>query len=64
MRKQKENALTKSKAAILFFLVFALLQGSFFIKAMGALTFPDPNIHAYASYALATDRPQQDRTRG
>ena len=54
MGKQKENALTKSKAAILFFLVFALLQGSFFIKSMGALTFPDPNIHAYASYAVAT----------
>ena len=40
--------------AILFFLVFALLQGSFYITTMGALSFPDPNIHAYASYAAAT----------
>ena len=39
---------------MLFFLVFALLQGSFFITTIGALSFPDPNIHAYASYSAAT----------
>lgn len=39
---------------MLFFLAFALLQGSFFITTVGALSFPDPNIHAYASYSAAT----------
>lgn len=67
MREQPRKTFTKylvqSRSAILFFLVFSLLQGSFFIEAVGALSFPDPNIHAYASYALATgqilNRPEQ-----
>ena len=48
------QALKKSRGAMLFFLAFALLQGSFFITTVGALSFPDPNIHAYASYSAAT----------
>lgn len=54
MEKQAIQALKKSRGAMLFFLVFALLQGSFFITTIGALSFPDPNIHAYASYSAAT----------
>ena len=54
MGKQAIQALKKSRGAMLFFLVFALLQGSFFITTIGALSFPDPNIHAYASYSAAT----------
>lgn len=54
MGKQAIQALKKSRGALLFFLVFALLQGSFFITTIGALSFPDPNIHAYASYSAAT----------
>ncbi|AII74241.1 DUF2142 domain-containing protein [Bifidobacterium coryneforme] len=54
MGKQTMQALKKSRGAMLFFLAFALLQGSFFITTVGALSFPDPNIHAYASYSAAT----------
>lgn len=54
MQKQPIRALKKSKGALLFFLMFALLQGSFYITTVGALSLPDPNIHAYASYAAAT----------
>ncbi len=65
MRKQEQESVISSRFAILFFLVFALLEGSFFIDAKGALTLPDPNIHAYSSYALATgqilNKPERQR---
>lgn len=65
MRKHEEGSVINSRFAILFFLVFALLEGSFFINAKGALTLPDPSIHAYSSYALATgqilNKPERQR---
>jgi uncharacterized membrane protein len=47
-------ALKVSWIPLLCFLVLASFQATWFIARVGPLTVPDPDIHALASYALAT----------
>lgn len=54
-------------AYLLCFLVIALMQGAYYIHYIGALTFPDTELHARGCYALATGQafnPVEDSTDG
>lgn len=56
--------LRESGAALMVFAVVIALQGAYYIHSIGALTMPDPGMHARAAYALATGQvlnPLEDR---
>lgn len=54
LRVPSNSAARQKRLPIILFLLFALLQGTIFIQSIGALTIPDTDIHANATYALST----------
>lgn len=48
------KASTHSVICSLFAAALILLQGAYFIRYIGAFTMPDPGMHIYGTYALAT----------
>ncbi|MBT1172704.1 DUF2142 domain-containing protein [Bifidobacterium sp. MA2] len=55
MRRQRiERFAVHNLAPVLVFLVLAMLQGTYYMHAVGPLTMPDPDLHATTSYAVAT----------
>lgn len=48
------RALRQSLWALVPFLVIASLMGAYYIHYIGALTMPDPNMHPFGAYGLAT----------
>lgn len=43
-----------STYAVILFLIISIFEGGFFLTNVGALTLPDGDMHANASYAMAT----------
>ena len=54
MKLQAKRLNSHSTYAVLLFLVISILEGTVFLTNVGALTLPDGDMHANASYAMAT----------
>ena len=54
MKLQARRLNSHSTYAVLLFLVISILEGTVFLTNVGALTLPDGDMHANASYAMAT----------
>jgi hypothetical protein len=51
---QRKKQLSRSAVPLLCFFLLCAIQASWFIVRVGPLTMPDPDMHASATYALAT----------
>lgn len=58
----RRSLLKKAKFPLVYFLVLCSLQTVWFIARVGPLTMPDPDIHALATYALATGQSMNKTT--
>lgn len=54
VRIHLRRSIADSRLALALFFVLALLQGSYFISAIGPLTMPDTDMNANTPYAIAT----------
>ena len=54
MKLQAKRLNSHSTFAVLFFLIISIFEGMVFLTNVGALTLPDGDMHANASYAMAT----------
>ncbi|BDR54107.1 hypothetical protein KIMH_02180 [Bombiscardovia apis] len=52
--KRVREVIVSSRLPMLIFLLLALVQGSYFMNAIGPLTIPDADLNANTSYAIAT----------
>ena len=53
MKLQARRLNSHSTYAVLLFLVISILEGTVFLTNVGALTLPDGDMHANASYDMA-----------
>lgn len=54
LSSSRNYAILQEQLPTVLFLLFAVVQGTIFIQSIGALTIPDTDIHANATYALST----------